>query len=165
MQVNFKAKQFTFDRKVIKTNWKKINETPMKRAGMKVRLIARRSIRVRKSEKPSPPGEAPRSRAPGKPLKMIFSVPNQYATETIVGPVGFNRDVDPTPAVHEFGEAVTRTVFVKADKQRRTRKGRFRKAHKVAQMKKIKYAKRPFMRPALELAAKQFPELWKNSIK
>lgn len=40
-----KTRMFTFDRKVIKTNWKKINESPVKKAGLLVRRIARSSIR------------------------------------------------------------------------------------------------------------------------
>lgn len=166
MPVKFSTQGFaTFDRNVVKTRWRKINETPIKRAGLLVRAIARRSIRVRKSDKPSPAGEPPRSRAPGKPLKLIFSVPDNYATQTIVGPLGFHKPGEPTPAVHEFGETAIRTVFVKADNQGRSTKGRFRKKRRVAKRKSIKYPKRAYMRPALKKARDKLPELWAGSLR
>lgn len=154
-----------FDRDVIKKRWSKINESPIKKAGLLVRKIARGSIRVRKGPKPSPVGAPPRSRASGKPFKLIFSVPNSLATQAVVGPTGFNKDTIPTPAVHEFGERAIRTVFVKEDSQRRSTKGRFRKKRRLATRKAVQYPKRPFMRPALEEARPDLPDFWKDSLK
>lgn len=153
-----------FNRNIVKTKWRKLNETPIKRAGLLVRTIARRSIRTRKSDKPSPAGEPPRSRAPGKPLKLIYSVPNSFATQAIVGPLGFNKDRVPTPSVHEFGERAIRTIFVREDNQRRSTKGRFRKKRRLPVRKTVKYQKRPFMAPALEKARPRLPALWKDSL-
>lgn len=155
-----------FDRKVVSRNWRKINESPLKKAGLLVRKIARGSIRVRKGDKPSPRGSPPRSRAPGKPLKMIFSVPDSFATKTLVGFVGFNKNRVPTPAVHEHGLRARRKVFAPEETQRRSKRtGRFKRKRKVAVTKIVHYPERETMEPALEKARPQIPKFWKDSLK
>lgn len=159
-----------FDRKVFKTNWKNINESPLKKAGLMVRKVAVRSVRKRKMKvrgkppKGSPPGTPPRSRAPGHPYRRIFSIPNSWATSVIVGPVGFNSGTPPTPEVHEFGLTARRRVMVE-DRTRRRAKGRGRKKRYILIDATVNYPKRATMRPALQKVKSKLPALWRNSIR
>ena len=154
-----------FDRKVIKTNWRKINRTPMTKAGMLVRKIARQSIRRGKlGGKPSAAGKPPKSRRPGKsaPFKMIFSVPKNMGTSALVGMVGFGGP-DPIPELQEKGGSAVRSVFVNP-KQRQKGRGAKKRGGGKRVLKTVKYEKRPFMLPALMTARQKLPKLWANSI-
>lgn len=166
-----------FDRNVIRTNWKKINESPMKRAGLLVRKIARQSIRKRqpgkkdpktglKKERPSPAPTPPRSRAPGHPLRLIFSAPMSVADiAQIVGVVGFGGPGTPIPQLHEEGGTALRTIYEKGEQRRSKRTGKFKTGfHRVAFDAIVRYPERPFMAPALEKAKESLPDLWRNSI-
>lgn len=151
-----------FDRNVIKRNWSKINESPLTRAGMLVRRIARQSIRHTghftpkgKRIKPSRRNKAtgvhgpPKSRNAKKPFKLIYSVPVPRQGAVIVGMIGMPNlwsTSAPVPAIHEHGLSVT----IRGKGKRRTRRAR--------------YPKRAFMQPALVKAAARLPALWSNSI-
>ena len=127
-----------FDRRVIKTNWNKINESPLKKAGLEVRRIARGSVRRGNPGTPrhkrKPGKQRPKSWVPGNdaPFKLIFSVPNRLATSVLVGFVGFGGP-NPAPGLHEHGGTAVRRVFADAG-QRRTKKGRFGK--KITKLKR-----------------------------
>lgn len=183
---NVKFRLQYFDRSVIKTNWKKINEGPLKKAGLKVRRIARQSIRRGgKNKKPSRPGSPPRSQKTGSnpPFKLIFSLPNQFGTSVIVGMVGFTKRGEPVPGLHEHGGTVTRRVFLRQspDKKGHRRSGRVSEARlkrirenyarrgqthqRDTIEKRVQYPERSFMQPALEKAKSKLPELWKGSVK
>lgn len=171
MFVRFRS-QVYFDRKIFKTNWKRINEFPLKRAGLLVRKYAVQSVRKRKwptgnrKPKPSPAGQPPRSRSPGHPYRRIFSVPNSFSTSVYVGFLGLHKNTTPTPAVHEYGMAVVRRVLVEKNTNVRNRKtGRFQKKQYKIATKLVKYPKRPTMEPALKKAKSKLPALWHNSIR
>lgn len=164
-----------FDRNIVKKNWKAINESPAKKAGLLVRKIAVRSIRKdkpftkggkkrKKFGSPSKAGKPPKSRAPGHPLRRIFSVPDPLGAKTTVGVLGFGGAGEPTPGVHELGLQATRWVLVPEDRQRRSIRGRFRRKRKVFKRMVVQYPKRPFMAPALEKAEPKLPEMWKGSL-
>lgn len=117
-----KVQLATFDRGVIKTNWKKINQGPMTRAGNIVRSNARGSIRrgnpSTPKEKRKPGNKTPKSWQPGKtpPFKMIYSVPNSLSTfdvAQIVGMVGFGGTGEPPPALAEYGGSAMRKVVIR----------------------------------------------------
>lgn len=104
-----------FDRSIFHKSWKKINETPAKRAGMYVRKTAIRSIRKdrSKSKRPSKPGRPPKTRAAGEPMRRIYSVPYGRKGGVIVGAVklsGMSRG-EPVPGLHEHGGVKTTEVF------------------------------------------------------
>lgn len=104
-----------FDRSIFHRNWRKINETPAKRAGMYVRKTAIRSIRKdrSKSKRPSKPGRPPKTRAAGEPMRRIYSVPYGRKGGVIVGAVklsGTSRG-EPVPGLHEHGGTKTEEVF------------------------------------------------------
>src|SRR5678809_1271317 len=90
-----------FDRSVIRTNWKKINRTPLQTAGVMVMREARQSIkrRVTLRGKPSPAGTPPYSRKAGSvpPFKQIYSLPYYLGTSVIVGMVGYGGKGEPVP--------------------------------------------------------------------
>lgn len=169
-----KFKMVYFDRSIIKRNWKRINTNPLHRAGQMVRKVARGSIRPRKrrpkgqrmKEKPSKAPNPPFSRAPGKPFKRIFNVPNKLGTSEIVGMMGFGKapgSTMPVPGLHEHGGSAVRRVFVKSH-QRRTKKGRFGKNVMKPVRKLVRYPKREFMKPALAKVRKNMPHLWRGSL-
>lgn len=175
-----------FDRKIIRSNWKAINETPLKRAGLFVRRVAINSLKRVKHGRPSPPGTPPFSHAwryvPGKngkmqknkaPLQLIYSVPELLGTRVIVGPVGFGNP-EPVPAVHEFGMTVMRSVIPGMVKQgsdpgRDKRTGRFTRGVRVkAGSKRVRaavtYPKRATMGPALVKSTPKLPPMWRGSL-
>lgn len=172
MKASMKAGIQLLDRKVIKTRWSRINRDPMQRAGNKVRMIARGSIRRRSSSKPkakrkpSPAGEPPRSWTQGKtpPFKMIFNLPHgRMGVGQIIGMVGFGGTGMPVPGIQEHGGLVRRRVFVKGP-QRRTKKGQFGRRKNIPVTKTVRYPKRPFMEPALMKAKSQLPRFWEGSV-
>lgn len=159
---------YFFDRSIIKKRWGRINESPIKKAGLLVRKIARNSIRRdnSKAQRPSKAGKPPKSRAAGAPIKMIFSVPNALATSALIGFLGFgSKSGVPTPALHEHGGTAIRMVKTKSRVQGRSTKGRFKKKKTDLERRTVTYSKRPTMGPALYKAKDKLPELWKGSIK
>jgi len=147
----------TFDRSIVKRNWKNINKTPLQQAGMKTRGNARGSIRrgtgrkrnkatgkledrptpPKNKRKPSSPGRPPKSWKTGKtpPFKMIYSVPNKLGTSVVVGMVGFGKapgSTMPVPGLMEHGGTAKRKLFVETRifKHKHTRKtsGKYAKA-------------------------------------
>ena len=156
----FQAQIAFFDRRVIKSNWKAINDGPLKRAGLLVRKIARQSIGRRvKRAAPRPPGMPPRSRTVGEPFKLIYSIPQHFDTSVIVGMVGFNHQA--VPGLHEHGGTVRRRVFVPIPY--RNKAGAWRIKNKAV-VRPVRIPPRPFMYPALVKARTLLPPLWANSI-
>lgn len=153
-----------FDRSIIRTRWKKINESPLKRAGLKVRKIAIRSVRTvpPHNERPSKPGKPYRSRSLSREAKMIFSVPNRMDTSVMIGPVGFGPS--PAPELHEKGKSAMRLVKVKG-KKRKGAKGRFVKSRNKFITTRVQYPKRPVMVPALDKVEPTLPPMWRNSVR
>lgn len=156
-----------FDRSVIRTNWRAINETPIKKAGLLTMRISRGSIRrvpkgKTRTHPPSAPGTPPRSRKPGKtpPFKQIFSVPNWAATQTVVGMVHYGT-YPPVPGLHEHGGTARRKVITGQEWKTINHKP---KLVTYRQWKQVRYPARPFMLPALLKAKARIPPLWKNSI-
>jgi hypothetical protein len=157
-----------FDRSIIRRNWNKINDRPLRRAGALVRRIARSSIkrdtrkRMLKSGKrgkfgnPSAPGSPPYSRAPGAPFKLIFNVPGFMNATELVGMVGFGNPTNPIPGLHEHGGRARRLVFTRSTHRRKRGGSRV--------MRSVRYPMRPFMWPALLKAKDRLPEFWKNSV-
>lgn len=168
-----KFKLVFFDRSIIRTNWRAINDRPLRRAGALVKKIARQSIRrdtrrrVMKSGKrgkygkPSPPGRPPYSRAPGHPFKLIFNVPGPMRLSEIVGMVGFEFTSNPIPGIHEHGGHVRRLVFIRHSTWGFLSKRRG--GRRVSQT--VRYPKRPFMIPALRRAKARLPAFWRNSVR
>lgn len=153
----------TFDRKIWKTKWARIQESPVKKAGLYVRKIAVNSIRHRRGT--SRPGSPPRSHDNRRMMQRIFSVPNATATVTHVGPYAMGHDAIPVPALHEFGLAVTRTLWEpRAGQPNRNSKGKFVRVPRVQVTRMVNYPERSFMRRAKRIAMPKLPEMWRNSI-
>lgn len=167
LAVKYRSMVF-FDRSIFKRNWSRMNQTPLQRAGVKVMLNARQSIRrvqaltpKGKPTKPSKPGRPPKSRSPGDPFKRIFTVPDKFGTSQIVGPVGFGSKGVPVPAIHEHGLKVLRSVIER--RQRRNRLGQYATVSRKRVKKLVQYPERPFMVPALNKVIPQLPMLWRSS--
>jgi len=173
----------TFDRNIVKKNWKAINEGPLKRAGLLARKIMIRSIRKDRTKKqlPSKVGKPPKSRHVGHPFRLIFSLP-KGTSAVVVGHMAFRSQDQTTMSVNEFGENVSRQIikprakgFSKkgrklSKKQIRAAKRKFKAGqikHKKPDRitKTVRYPKRPFARPALEKTKDKLPALWANSVK
>ncbi len=164
-----RMKMITFNRRIIKTNWKKINRGPLQEAGNRVRSIARGSIRRGRETKagkrtpsvrPNPPKSWGKGRTP--PFKMIFSLPFEYGSSVIVGMVGFGGGTLATPGAHEHGGFSRARVYPRKYGHRRQR-GVKRPGKK--RMRTIKYPKRAFMQPALDKVRLTLPHLWRGSVK
>tara|TARA_Y100000310_G_scaffold329964_1_gene400761 strand:+ start:3292 stop:3852 length:561 start_codon:yes stop_codon:yes gene_type:complete len=169
-----------FNKMIIKKNWSKIQEAPLKRAGLLTRTIMRGSIRrvkpftkTGKPTKPSKPGKPPKSRDPRHPFKQIFSVPFPKQGQVIIGHQGFGQRQTPMET-HEFGKSVTAKVFPKKKRGRKRISARQKAAarkkylsgkikHKPVPTKTIKMPKRPFARPAMIKAKPRIVKFWKGS--
>lgn len=164
-----------FDRNIIRTNWKKINKSPLQAAGAMVMRIARGLIRtrLRKNGKPSPPGRPPYARTGvgGKwiyssgtpPFKMIYSLPYNLGTSVIVGMVGFGK-TNPVPGLMEHGGTAERFLFTGGGERRSKRTGRYMKRRYTYKRQTAHYPPRPFMEPALMRARHILPKMWQMSI-
>jgi len=154
-----------FDRSIIRTNWSAINRNPMQRAGVLIRTIARRSIRhvTRRTTPPLPPGQPPRSRAPGRPFKMIFSVPKNAGTGVVVGMVGFDSRGVPGRQEHGGAFPVEQPMF--GFRMVRSRYGGHFRARRLLGRRRVigRFPSRPFMQPALRRASTQIPGFWRNA--
>lgn len=180
MNVTFKIKESFFDRPRVIAALKKAKRKALSKAGAFVRRRARSSMRRRKSA--SPAGSPPSAHSNGNSLKTILFAFQPQSESTIVGPVQFNQvnftieSVTSTvPGLHERGEtAIIREyryqpIEGESDVQWRRVDGRKRYGPREGyrlqtRRRTARYPKRPFMRPALEAEAPNFPELFKNSI-
>jgi hypothetical protein len=154
-----------FDRTIIKTRWKHIAESPAKKAGLKVRRVAINSIRrdrTKSGNTPSRPGKPPRTRAPGDPMRRIYSVPDLMGTRVIVGPVGFG-DPRPVTELHEFGGVRTGLFRRQRHGVPRRRGGRFAKENMVFERATVRFPARPTMGPALDKVRPSLPLFWRGS--
>lgn len=160
INLRFKGRLVFFDRSIIRTNWKKINDRPLRRAGALVRRIARGSIRrVTRKAPPSNQGTPPRSRHPAAPFKLIYNLPYRMGSQEIIGMVGFSPGGTPTPGLHEHGGFARRLVYVKG---KRGRPGNPRKDKRM--MRTVRYPQRAFMWPALLKARTKLPQFWRGSL-
>ena len=186
MNVTFKVKEAFFDRPKVIASLKKAKRKALAKAGAFVRKRARSSMKKpgkKKTGMASVPGHPPSNHTSGQSLKSILFAFDTSSGSVIVGPVQFNSS-NPTltgmettsPGLHERGESATireyRYIPLAANsdsvkwspaKKTGTYKPRPRFLLEERQ-RRIKYPKRPFMRPALEAEAPKFPELFKNSI-
>ncbi len=156
-----------FDRGVIKIRWRKMAESPAKKAGLLVRRIAIRSIRrdrTKGGNRPSRPGKPPRTRSPGDPLRRIYSVPQNLGTSVIVGPIGFGA-ARPVTSLHEKGGYRTGVFMRRSGVTTRNASGRFQKQKFVRRHATIRYAARPFMKPALQKVIPKLPFMYAGSLK
>jgi hypothetical protein len=171
---------FKFDKSILKTNWAKINESPIKRAGLLARRIERGLIRQTasgKKRRPSRPGKPPRSHHPSQIFRRIYSVPNFLETNVIIGHVGLYGG-QTAMEIQEFGQSVvikerlpfqSRRPIANPVHRKKVREmfvsGRLVNRHRKSyQQRMIKMPKRPFAKPTLERTAKRLPALWANSV-
>lgn len=168
---------YTFDKSIIKRNWSKINESPIKRAGLLARTIERGLIRkdTSRSQRPSKPGRPPKSRATGHPFRKIYSVPNYLETSAVVGHVGWKPGLT-AMEIQEFGKTVRIRRPQFPSRQRITdpvRRAKIRQLFLSGKIKSkptqivtemVKMPERPFALPTTQRVAKRMPALWKNSV-
>lgn len=158
-----------FDRSIIRSNWNRMNRGPLSRAGAYVRRIARNSIRRRSGKTVSRPGHAPYSHQPGAspPFKMIYHVPYVGGASQIIGMVGFG-DAQPAPGIHEHGMTVQKTIIHYPNKgkfrRRLTPSGWKMRPEYEKKTVTINFPERPFMFPALIVAAPALPPMWSGSL-
>ncbi|MGE4136397.1 MAG: hypothetical protein AB7E98_11865 [Pirellulales bacterium] len=174
----------TFDRNIIKSNWRAINESPLKKAGLLIRRIALNSLKTVKHGRPSAPLRPPHSHAwrfenkGGKvrktkaPLKLIYSVPEALGSRVVIGPVGFNTRGIPGRLEHGASFALAQKQRLallmkikRGDKsvplmyRRRAKRMTIDDINPIAQL-----APRPFMGPAEQKARPKLPALWHRSL-
>ena len=165
-----------FNRNIIRQNWNAINRNPLQRAANLIRIIARRSIKRRKSRVPSAPGTPPFSHMSfgGKtpPFKQIYNWPINFGTGQIIGMVGFDTlglSGPPVPGLHEHGGRAQRRLYNRKRLNRpqpRSQTGQYQKYSEPKFIKKtVRYPQRAFMLPALMKARKILPHFWANSLR
>jgi hypothetical protein len=189
MNVTFEVREAFFDRPKVIASLKKAKRKALSKAGAFVRRRARSSMRRRKSA--SAPGSPPSAHSSNThSLKTILFAYQPQSQSAIVGPVQLNQvnfsieSVTSTVAgLHERGETAIireyRYASIDGDSEpsdwrrvdgRRRYQQLFqlndqRRGYRLEfRRRQARYPKRPFMRPALEAEAPNFPELFKNSI-
>lgn len=177
--ISVKMQRMYFNNMIIKKNWNKIQETPLKRAGLLTRTIMRGSIRrvqpfTKKGRRTrtSKPGKPPHSVRPrGKyDFKAIFSVPMPWASKVIIGHHGFGQPKTPME-IHEFGKTARVREMPQprkniSPKQKAAARAKFKSGaikHKPVRFKTIKMPKREFAKPAMKKAKSKLPQFWQNS--
>jgi hypothetical protein len=151
-----KAKEFFFDRNLVKELVDKQNAQYLSIVGYRVRREARKSIRqARPGEKPAKPNKPPKSRV-GTLKALIVFVFDRKTRSVVIGPALANRaELNPTvPELLEYGGEVTRVV-----PRKRRREGRVVYVDVAVRMN---YKPHPYMRPALAKIEPQMPKVWQE---
>ena len=125
-----------FDKTPVRRAVGRAKRRVLSRAGAFVRRRAKSSIRRRK--RISRPGEPPSSHA-GHLRRLILFGYDRAAESVVIGPLRFKRGE--APPLLEFGGTAQR--------------GR----------RRMRYRARPFMGPAMEKEAPNFPRLWRDSVR
>jgi hypothetical protein len=175
LEIEFKQTKAFFDRPAVIRAIGRAEAAYLSRAGAFVQRRARSSIRRRK--KPSAPGQPPSAHSKRNPsLKTILFAFESKRESVIVGPVKLNQvefaiqGTTTVPSRLEFGGGAT----IREERYRNSRSGtwfrrdgrrRVDNERKEYRTRRVTYAKRPFMGPALKAEAKNFPDLWANAIK
>jgi len=147
--VNIKFSMF-FDKATVLRAVDRAERRVLAKAGAFVRQRAKSAVRRRK--RVSRPGQAPSSHA-GHLRRLILFGYDRAASSVVIGPLLFRSAGEPTvPELLEFGGVVTRE-----------RKGRRRRTMGVRRT--MRYRPRPFMGPALEAEAPNFPSMWKDCLR
>lgn len=149
--LNFRDKDSFFDRQAVIDAVGRANAKNLSKAGAYVRRAARSSLRRRK--KSSAPGNPPSIHTdhPFATLKNIWFGFDRQRESVVVGPVRLNRsslDGSNRSTVPELQELGGSAFIIKRKKRKR-----------------IQYAARPFMGPALQKELPKLPGLWANSVK
>lgn len=174
MEIEFKQTKAFFDRPAVIRAIGRAEAAYLSKAGAFVQRRARSSIRRRK--KASAPGQPPSAHSKRNPsLKTILFAYESNRESVIVGPVKLNQvefaiqGTTSVPSRLEFGGAAT----IREERYLNSKSGTWyrrdgRRAddprNKEYRTRRATYAKRPFMKPALAAEAKNFPDLWANSI-
>lgn len=157
--MNLKVKAATklfFDRQSVIDRVGKARAKYLNRAGAMVRLAARRSIR--KSDKISKPGEAPKSHGAHLLRDKILYALDKTNDDAMIGPAKLNKPGTAPATLEHGGEAMMPTYKWERDAAghvtRRVYTGK----------KQVTIAARPFMGPALEKVRPQLSQLWANTV-
>jgi hypothetical protein len=180
--VNYKLKDFFFDRSVVERSLDTATKKNLSQAGRFVRTRARTSMKRRKNrvnkktgkEISSPPGRPPFawSEDPVATLKNILFAYDPSRQSVIVGPVGLNQKqylggqlrAGTVPELHEFGGR----MGFREKRVGKTWRSIGRRKPRPGQPTRVRtavYPARPYMGPALEAEAPKFPDLWHNSVR
>jgi hypothetical protein len=145
--VKMEVKNLFFDRATVIREVGKKNAAALAKAGAFVRRRARSSMRRRK--KSSAPGSPPSAHSTDsvRTLKNILFAYDRGRQSVVIGPVRLNGEGGSVPALHEFGGS-------KVVEQRSFR------GNRVVSKRVARYPARPFMGPALQAEAPNFPSLW-----
>jgi hypothetical protein len=152
------AKALFFDRKRVQNAMDRRTRQVFGRFGAATRLDAKRSLRKRKSGKPSAPGQPPRSRT-GVLRKSIYYAADLGKRSVVIGPVRLSKG-DGAPELHEHGGTARRRFILKRNPRTGKLEPRFRAK---AKPRTVRYEPRPFMGPAAERTKDRLPEFWASA--
>lgn len=156
-------KTFFFDRPAVLRAAGRAKTTALSRFGGYIRSVARRSMRRRKGDTPSPAGQPPFARS-GELRDLLFFAYDHKTRTVVVGPLGFSgSDV---PHLHEFGGSVNgdgRVLYLK-NSPGRDEAGRFvsKGLRRVRLKGDVKYPARPYMKPALDKSVPVFAAMFRG---
>jgi len=146
-----------FDRPAVQNAVDNTTRKALSNAGAFVRTRARSSIRKRKAS--GTPGGPPSSHAGDLKRGIVFAYDAQRES-VVVGPLAYNMDGGQVPAVLEFGGTLRKVFRVREDGSLSRRKRKGRRVTKI-----LTYRAFPYMGPALEAEAPNFPELYANTFR
>jgi hypothetical protein len=170
--VTFQIKELFFDRPAIQLAADRASRKVLSKAGAFVRRRARSSIRRRKGTSPAGGPPYAHSKDNVATLKNILFGYDPAAQSVVIGPLRLNQyhylgpqlRAGTVPQLHEFGGRIgfrEKRVGKRwvASGRRRPRPGQ------PVRVRIATYPARPFMGPALEKEAPNFPTLFHNSIR
>jgi hypothetical protein len=155
------TKRWFFDREGVQQQLSRKAIAALTRIGGFIRTTARRSMRRKTSGPPSKPGTPPFARV-GTLRDQLFFAYDPSTMSVIVGPVGLGKAE--VPALHEYGGsiAVEETLYSirkaatarqAASFRRLVVEGKIKVKPKPKRIRRLAYPARPYMGPALEIAA------------
>lgn len=133
----------------------------LRRSGAITRTIMRR--RLRASKKTSSPGHSPNVHSkPG--IKGLIRFAMEGRKSVVIGPAfdpSKQLGPKPIPFILEHGG----TTVLRRQKQIVSNRGVPRVARQPKPVQRVVIKPRPFAKPTAETFAKQYPEMWRNSIR
>ena len=124
----------------------------------------RRSSSRPKASKPRPPGKPPRVRTTSETQTLRNILFQSKGDSVIIGPVKIRSSSrKPVPELHEKGGS-TKIRVVKVKTGFKGKKTEWRSSKK-GKMMKIRFKKRPFMKPAFNFMIKKMPKKFKGILR
>lgn len=160
--LSYKVLDSFFDRPKVIAAVDKAERGVLSKAGAFVRTRARSSMR--RSKKSAEPGQPPRSHAGDLKRGIVFAY-DRPRRSVVIGPLAYNVDGGEVPRLLEKGGTIKRRFKRRASGRVLRMRGRRLRPGEKSFVVSYRYRAFPYMSPALEAEAPNFPSLWRNEVR